>query len=582
MSTRAGRDFGKYTIVHRLRAGGVAEAYLCRLYGIEVVVRRIRPAVVTDPALVQTFLEEARIAAHLRHPNIVQVHEIDLNGGLPFVVMEHVRGPSFERVIQAAGDDAGRYHGEHALLCAAVARALEHAHGVPTQTGDRIQIVHGELTERNIVISDEGVPKVLDFGVAQARGGPPLDPRLDVFALGKCLYHATTGRPPTVTRQGLVRPTAIDPAYPTALEQIVLAALETDPVRRTLTAGGLATQLEEFAARPEIAAGTRPMAEFLDALTLDFDEPLSFGSDDGYARRAVVPRSTGAAFALVVESIAKRPWALPLGGLTAVAVIGVLAAIATPLFERDRRAVNEPPASITPLRTRLAELPRAQGPGSRTVDAPPALTAPAPEPEARTAPAIEVTPPVTIDVGDAPAPTRPRPEPCRTRVEVRRLDPPRHVRPPVDAGPPAVPASPAPVQAGAVASTPGPFAPTPMPAVLLAPWSALPPATPRKAVIVPTAQRLPTIYIVQSPPELDKMLALVEREAIQIGKAPAAVVRGVTRGLALQLRPRLATGVPLEVHPVTIYTLIVRGALEGGAPGGIGGALRQAQAAGKL
>src|SRR5947207_2637371 len=94
------RKFGKYSVVSRIGAGGMAEVFQCRLAGLggfdkQVVVKRILPQHATDPEFVSMFLDEARLAANLAHPNIVQIYEIDTSEGVPYLAMEFVRGPSF-------------------------------------------------------------------------------------------------------------------------------------------------------------------------------------------------------------------------------------------------------------------------------------------------------------------------------------------------------------------------------------------------------------------------------------------------------------------------------------------------------
>ena len=97
--------FGKFEVVGFLGRGGMAEVFLCRLGGLggfnkELVVKRILPERVADPAFLRMFLDEARVAANLNHPNIVQIYEIGEAEGLPYIAMEYVRGPTFSAVIR--------------------------------------------------------------------------------------------------------------------------------------------------------------------------------------------------------------------------------------------------------------------------------------------------------------------------------------------------------------------------------------------------------------------------------------------------------------------------------------------------
>src|SRR3954469_25058214 len=92
-------QFGKYTVIWKIGAGGMAEIFKCRLSGIggfdkTVVVKRLSPDRMDDGEFVKMFLDEARISANLSHPNIVQIYEIDQVGDVPFIAMEYVRGPT--------------------------------------------------------------------------------------------------------------------------------------------------------------------------------------------------------------------------------------------------------------------------------------------------------------------------------------------------------------------------------------------------------------------------------------------------------------------------------------------------------
>ena len=98
---------GKYEVLRRLGAGGMAEVFLCRLGGIggfdkRVVVERVVPPHAHEPLFVEMFLDEARVAANLTHPNIVQIYEIGEVDGVPFIAMEYVRGPTLSQVLRAA------------------------------------------------------------------------------------------------------------------------------------------------------------------------------------------------------------------------------------------------------------------------------------------------------------------------------------------------------------------------------------------------------------------------------------------------------------------------------------------------
>src|SRR4051794_12092515 len=171
--TRA--SIGKFQVVGQLGRGGMADIYVCRLQGIggfdkEVVVKRIVPERAGDPYYVRMFLDEARVAANLTHPNIVQVYEIGEHGGTPSLAMEYVKGVPLGMVARAAHKQHKVHYGHCAQIVAGICDALEYAHNAATADGEPMALVHRDVTPGNIVLSREGVPKLLDFGVAKARG----------------------------------------------------------------------------------------------------------------------------------------------------------------------------------------------------------------------------------------------------------------------------------------------------------------------------------------------------------------------------------------------------------------------------
>ncbi len=215
------------------------------------------------------FIKEAQIVAQFHHPNIVQIYEIGGHGGWPYFVMEFVDGPKLSRKITEnplEPRDAAR-------LVSTVAKAVQIAH--------EKSVVHRDLKTANILLSNEGVPKVTDFGLAhhpdsdltttgavmgtpsymapeQAQGHTnAIDARTDIYALGVILYELTTGRVPfraptiTATLQLVVASDPIplrrlQPGIPRDLETICLKCLEKEPARRYPTAQALAEDLERF------------------------------------------------------------------------------------------------------------------------------------------------------------------------------------------------------------------------------------------------------------------------------------------------------------------------------------------------
>jgi serine/threonine protein kinase len=201
----------------------MAELFHARRVGIEgfqqdVALKRIRPEFAHDRDFVAMFLDEARLAATLQHPNIAHVYDIGLDGGSYFFTMELLQGADLARLLRAAALDRVPLSLEHALtIVAGAAAGLHYAHERRDVDGRPLGIVHRDVTPQNIFVTRDGGVKLIDFGIAKAarrstetREGAlkgkvrymspeqckseELDRRSDVFSLSVVLWELTTGR----------------------------------------------------------------------------------------------------------------------------------------------------------------------------------------------------------------------------------------------------------------------------------------------------------------------------------------------------------------------------------------------------
>jgi serine/threonine protein kinase len=214
---------GKYRMIAELSRGGMGVVYLALMRGPGafsklLVLKVLRRELLDDPSIVAMFMEEARLAALLSHPNVVQTIEAGSDRGLPYIAMEYLDGQSLERIISRA-----RKHNltvpfelKSAVLCSAL-EGLAYAHAAKDYDGVSLGIVHRDVSPHNIVVGYDGHVKVVDFGIAKARGslvdtrigllkgrvaymapeqaaGAQLDARADVFSMGVALWEAVTGR----------------------------------------------------------------------------------------------------------------------------------------------------------------------------------------------------------------------------------------------------------------------------------------------------------------------------------------------------------------------------------------------------
>jgi len=301
---KPGNTLGKYEIVRKLAVGGMAQIYLARARGTAgfeklVVLKRILPSVAEDHGFVQMFLDEARLAAALRHPNIADVFDVGTESDSYYFAMEFIHGQDV-RTIRLAAYEANRdIPLEVALaIISGTAYALSYAHAYAGLTGP-LGIVHRDVSPSNILVSYDGAVKLVDFGIARAdsrsgtvktrtgtlRGkvpymspeqcrGKKLDRRSDLFSLGSVLYELTTGRRPfeghseydtleMIVLGELAPPSVHVASYPPELEAIVLRLLSVEPAERYQTADDLLVDLEQLMSRSQLIASERIVARYM-------------------------------------------------------------------------------------------------------------------------------------------------------------------------------------------------------------------------------------------------------------------------------------------------------------------------------
>src|SRR3954465_1226386 len=272
-----GKRLGKVRIVALLALGGTAEIYLARIGGAAgfekyVVVKCLHDHLADDPEFVKMFPGEARLAAHLDHSNIVQTMELGEHEGRYYMVMEFLAGLSLAMIVRRAGErlPGGRIPVNLVLNMVAQACAGLHYAHEKTNNGKALNIVHRDISPQNLVVSFEGVVKVVDFGIAKAelretktRSGTikgkfaymspeqcianNVDRRTDVFALGVIAHELLTGRrlfkkpSPYETYQAVIdcavdNPSKLNVELDPALDPVIMRAVAKDKDARYPTA----------------------------------------------------------------------------------------------------------------------------------------------------------------------------------------------------------------------------------------------------------------------------------------------------------------------------------------------------------
>ena len=301
-----GKRLGKFEILALLALGGTAEIYLARIGGAAgfekyVVVKCLHDHLADDAEFVKMFLDEARLAAHLDHSNIVQTMELGQHEGRYYMVMEFLAGLSLAMIVRRAAERLPNTRIPVALVLNILAQScagLHYAHE-KAMNGRALNIVHRDISPQNLVISFEGVVKVVDFGIAKAemretrtRSGTikgkfaymspeqcvanNVDRRTDVFALGVIGHELLTGRrlfkrpSPYETYQSVIEcnvtpPSMLDAALDPALDPVIMRAVTKDKADRYPTAEAFGDALLGYLHHRGIGSGPGDVSRFFDA-----------------------------------------------------------------------------------------------------------------------------------------------------------------------------------------------------------------------------------------------------------------------------------------------------------------------------
>jgi len=440
-----GTRIGRYTLVRRVAMGGMAEVYLAQLRGAErfaklVALKLILPQFAGDPEFARMFLDEARLASRLQHPNVTAVLDFGEYQGEHFITMEFVHGRHLLELMRA---HRGRPLARDVALTivSGVAAGLHHMHELRDHDGSPLGLVHRDVSPSNVLLSYEGAVKLTDFGIAKAvehtsatrtgafKGkvgyaspeqcrGEPIDRRSDLFALGILLYETTLGARAfsgpnefavlgRVARADYVPPSQIDPDYPPALAEIVAKALAVDPADRFATAALLADALDGYAHAQHWRLAP---ARVVEAMTTHFGETPPITSADEASWLATDPSTRVAATSLAGASIVAPTPAGPRRRLAAT-IAGTLAlvgttAVAVTLVARPSEATpsaapvvdtapaaatDEAPPSVAPVLVPTVVIAAPAAPST----AAPSTAAPSADPTAapNAEPAVDVEPP---------------------------------------------------------------------------------------------------------------------------------------------------------------------------------------------
>lgn len=304
---RPGQTVGRYEFLVPIAQGGMAAVWAARQRGSRgfsktVAVKTMLPSISDDPRFEQMFLDEARIASRIRHPNVAEILDLGEQDDVLYLVMEWVDGEPLSLVRHTAVENAPFPLPIAVKIITDACSGLHAAHELIDEESKLVGLVHRDISPQNILVGYDGVVKLVDFGVAKTAGksaetthagqvkgkppymspeqalGKPVDRRTDLFALGIVLYQLTTGRHPMrgetdvitlhniISNIPIVLPSKLNPAIPAALDQIIMKSLRRDPEDRYQTAREFELALEQAAHEHLPRVRTEEVGEFVTRL----------------------------------------------------------------------------------------------------------------------------------------------------------------------------------------------------------------------------------------------------------------------------------------------------------------------------
>ncbi|MBW2701542.1 MAG: protein kinase [Deltaproteobacteria bacterium] len=318
-----------YILEKKIARGGMAEVFLASKEGPEgfkkqVAIKRIHEHLTDHAGLKTMFLDEARLVAQLSHPNIVQIFDMGQAGDRLFLAMEFIDGLDLARILNQCEAKGKKLPFEIAAhLTAEVSLGLDYAHEFVDQDGQHLNIIHRDISPQNIMVTHEGVVKIVDFGIAKAasnlyktktvsmkgklqymspeqiKGHVAMDRRTDVYSTGVVLYQMLTHQVPhkapsditlmkTIVTSRAPDPRELTPDTPAELARIVNHALQRDRDKRYPSSRELRSDLTRFLNQKNESIDTYVLKEFLQNLAHS-EEPQAQDSDKKTADKVTAP-----------------------------------------------------------------------------------------------------------------------------------------------------------------------------------------------------------------------------------------------------------------------------------------------------
>jgi serine/threonine-protein kinase len=330
LESKVVHELGKYTLVAELARGGMGIVHLAVAHGPGgfnklLAVKELKPELAQDQNYVHMFLEEARLAARLTHPNIVQTNEVGSETHRHYMVMEFLDGRSLHRVARRLADRGGLPVAAHLRIVAESLLGLHYAHELRDFDGQQLGIVHRDVSPLNVFVTFDGQTKVIDFGIAKAvdssletqtgvlKGrvaymapeqawGAKVDRRADVYSAGVMLWEAAAGRRlwpgmsdveilTRVLREGAPRLRTVCPEAPDDLQAICERAMAKQAGDRYETAAELLEDLEAHLASRDDQMTMREIGALVSGAFAEERRRMNAAIEETLVRVRTGPRS---------------------------------------------------------------------------------------------------------------------------------------------------------------------------------------------------------------------------------------------------------------------------------------------------
>lgn len=305
MSGLENQQFGKYLLLNRIAHGGMAELYHAKFIGAKgfeklIAIKKILPHLAEETSLIKAFIDEAKLAAFLQHPNIVQVYDFGSVGNTYYIAMEYLSGKDLKAITKQYKNNGLQLSIENSLYIAAqVCAGLDYAHKLKDFKGKPLNIIHRDIGPQNIFITTDGQVKIIDFGIAKTdiqhsktqigsiKGkiaymspeqahAEKIDHRSDIYALGILLYEMVTHEKLFEGDTHSVFTKVLKAEYTPAGEvnkelspelcRIIDKALKKDREQRYQSAEELLVDLEKYMSGLSIIPSYRNLAQYMDEL----------------------------------------------------------------------------------------------------------------------------------------------------------------------------------------------------------------------------------------------------------------------------------------------------------------------------